>query len=144
MKTALVLAMSLVLSATLQAGSIKKWYDEDGNVHFGDTPPPAANTSQVEVRPQSGESSGAGDYSVEAQLRRMQGKSQAGSGNSGQKTQGNRKAGKKRQGGSNGCKARMAEYRRSKSCFDNFRQPNGRLSSEAYSHCKEMKRPDCQ
>lgn len=33
-----------------QAGGIKKWVDEDGNVHFGDAPPPSQTTKRIQVR----------------------------------------------------------------------------------------------
>lgn len=37
-KQALTLALLLVTAGSVQAGQIYKWTDEDGNVHFSDTP----------------------------------------------------------------------------------------------------------
>ena len=37
-KQAITLALLLVTAGIVQAGQIYKWTDEDGNVHFGDTP----------------------------------------------------------------------------------------------------------
>ena len=37
-KQALTLALLLVTAGIVQAAQIYKWTDEDGNVHFGDTP----------------------------------------------------------------------------------------------------------
>lgn len=45
----IVIYLSLIFSASLYAGSIQKWIDEEGNVHYGDTPPIDANTSDVRV-----------------------------------------------------------------------------------------------
>ncbi len=42
--------VTLLLSASLQAGSIHKWVDEEGNVHYGDAPPVSANTESVRVQ----------------------------------------------------------------------------------------------
>ncbi len=39
----------LLASLPLQAGTIKKWVDEDGNVHYGDSPPVSAKTENVRV-----------------------------------------------------------------------------------------------
>ena len=41
--------LSLIFSASLHAGSIHKWIDEDGNVHYGDSPPISTTTKQVKV-----------------------------------------------------------------------------------------------
>jgi hypothetical protein len=40
----------LVVSASSQAGTIQKWVDENGNVHYGDTPPVSAKTKDVNVQ----------------------------------------------------------------------------------------------
>lgn len=39
----------LLASLPLQAGTIKKWVDEDGNVHYGDSPPVSAKTESIRV-----------------------------------------------------------------------------------------------
>ncbi len=39
----------LLASLPLQAGTIKKWVDEDGNVHYGDSPPVSAKTENIRV-----------------------------------------------------------------------------------------------
>lgn len=44
-----VIFLSLTFSASLYAGSIQKWTDEEGNVHYGDTPPIDANATDVRV-----------------------------------------------------------------------------------------------
>jgi len=41
--------LSLIFSTSVFAGSIQKWVDEDGNVHYGDAPPVSVNTEQVRV-----------------------------------------------------------------------------------------------
>ena len=38
------------VSMSLQAGSIQKWVDEDGNVHYGDAPPAAVKSQTVRVQ----------------------------------------------------------------------------------------------
>jgi hypothetical protein len=51
MKRTAMIALSLALIATTsQAGGVKKWTDEDGNVHFGDTPPPSQSAKRIQVR----------------------------------------------------------------------------------------------
>ncbi len=50
--TRTVVALSLLAAvAAASGGSIKKWVDEKGQVHFGDAPPPAAGS--VIVAPES-------------------------------------------------------------------------------------------
>jgi len=44
----LICALMLV-TLPLQAGAIKKWVDEDGNVHYGDSPPASAKTENIRV-----------------------------------------------------------------------------------------------
>lgn len=39
----------LLASLVVDAGEIKKWVDEKGNVHYGDRPPAGQNTEIVEV-----------------------------------------------------------------------------------------------
>ena len=43
--------LTLFLSTSLAAGSVQKWVDEDGNVHYGDAPPTSAKTESVHVQP---------------------------------------------------------------------------------------------
>lgn len=40
----------LVVSTTLNAGTIHKWVDENGNVHYGDAPPVKTKTENVRVQ----------------------------------------------------------------------------------------------
>lgn len=42
--------LTLLLSMSLHAGSIHKWTDEEGNVHYGDAPPVKAKTESVRVQ----------------------------------------------------------------------------------------------
>ena len=42
--------LTLLVSASLNAGSIHKWTDADGNVFYGDTPPVSAKTEGVRVQ----------------------------------------------------------------------------------------------
>jgi hypothetical protein len=42
--------LTLFLSTSLSAGSIHKWVDDDGNVHYGDAPPVSAETEGVRVQ----------------------------------------------------------------------------------------------
>ncbi len=42
--------LALLASMTVNAGAIKKWVDEDGNVHYGDAPPVSAQTQDVRVQ----------------------------------------------------------------------------------------------
>jgi len=40
----------LVVSTSLNAGTIHKWTDENGNVHYGDTPPVKTKSENVRVQ----------------------------------------------------------------------------------------------
>ncbi|MCP4331094.1 MAG: DUF4124 domain-containing protein [Gammaproteobacteria bacterium] len=40
----------LVVSTSLHAGTIHKWVDENGNVHYGDTPPISTKSENVKVQ----------------------------------------------------------------------------------------------
>jgi hypothetical protein len=40
----------LVVSTSLNAGTIHKWVDENGNVHYGDAPPVKTKTENVRVQ----------------------------------------------------------------------------------------------
>jgi hypothetical protein len=55
MKNLVGITFGLVLSVPVAAGSVYKWTDEQGRVHFGDKPPPAATVTQVEVKPATGD-----------------------------------------------------------------------------------------
>ncbi|MES9905865.1 MAG: DUF4124 domain-containing protein [Sedimenticola sp.] len=44
-----ILGLVLVTGAA-DAGSIKRWLDSDGNLHFGDAPPAHAVTERVEIK----------------------------------------------------------------------------------------------
>ncbi len=44
----------LLIAGTSQAGSIQKWVDKDGNVHYGDSPPATIKAEKITVtRPPS-------------------------------------------------------------------------------------------
>jgi hypothetical protein len=46
-----ILIFTFILATTAQAGSVKKWVDADGNVTFGDAPPPSVtNPEKVKVQ----------------------------------------------------------------------------------------------
>ena len=40
----------LAISTSLNAGSIQKWTDENGNVHYGDAPPVKTKSENVRVQ----------------------------------------------------------------------------------------------
>ena len=42
--------LTLLASMSLHAGSIHKWVDEEGNVHYGDSPPAKVKTEGVRVQ----------------------------------------------------------------------------------------------
>ncbi len=44
-----LICLSFIFSASLSAGTIHKWVDEDGNVHYGDSPPVSVTTKPVRV-----------------------------------------------------------------------------------------------
>ena len=44
-------AAAQVERANLAKAEIKKWIDADGQVHYGDVPPPDANAAPLQVRP---------------------------------------------------------------------------------------------
>jgi hypothetical protein len=41
--------LALMASMSVQAATIKKWVDEEGNVHYGDSPPLSVETENVHV-----------------------------------------------------------------------------------------------
>ncbi len=45
----IIICLIILTSSSLFAGSILKWVDEDGNIHYGDTPPIAVETERVRV-----------------------------------------------------------------------------------------------
>ncbi|MFB3059703.1 MAG: DUF4124 domain-containing protein, partial [Gammaproteobacteria bacterium] len=45
----MIIFLLILTSSSLFAGSILKWVDEDGNIHYGDTPPIAVETERVRV-----------------------------------------------------------------------------------------------
>ena len=44
-----LILLSILLSTGLQAGSIHKWVDSEGNTHYGDAPPAATTSKQIRV-----------------------------------------------------------------------------------------------
>ncbi len=44
-----LICLSIIFSASLNAGAIHKWVDEDGNVHYGDSPPVSVTSKSVRV-----------------------------------------------------------------------------------------------
>ncbi len=44
-----IICLFILASSSLHAGEILKWVDEDGNIHYGDAPPIAAETERVRV-----------------------------------------------------------------------------------------------
>ena len=43
--------MIILIFPTLIIGSVYKWTDEEGRVHFGDAPPVGSSTEQIKIRP---------------------------------------------------------------------------------------------
>ena len=62
MKNLIGITFGLVLGMPSAAGSVYKWTDEQGQVHFGDKPPAGVTVTQEEVRSATGDdmSSGGG------------------------------------------------------------------------------------
>lgn len=60
MKALLLLACMMLAGLPAANAEVYKWVDEDGNVHFADTPPPKQKTEEVKIQraatptPQSG------------------------------------------------------------------------------------------
>ena len=44
-----LICLALLFSLPLQAGTIKKWVDEEGNVYYGDSPPLSVKSENVRV-----------------------------------------------------------------------------------------------
>ncbi len=44
-----LILLSLIISTSLSAASIRKWVDEEGTVHYGDAPPMLTKTEPVRV-----------------------------------------------------------------------------------------------
>ena len=45
----IIICLIILTSNSLFAGSILKWVDEEGNIHYGDAPPIAVETERVRV-----------------------------------------------------------------------------------------------
>ncbi|MCP4471607.1 MAG: DUF4124 domain-containing protein [Gammaproteobacteria bacterium] len=45
-----LICLILVVSTSLHAGTIQKWVDENGNVHYGDAPPVSAKSESISVQ----------------------------------------------------------------------------------------------
>lgn len=41
--------LTLILSSVVNAGEIHKWVDQDGNIHYGDSPPVSSSSNKVKV-----------------------------------------------------------------------------------------------
>lgn len=49
MRSTVIVIITLAVSLPAAGGSIKKWVDEDGQVHYGDAPPDHARTEEIQV-----------------------------------------------------------------------------------------------
>lgn len=47
----LFLILGLLMASSLAAQEVYRWTDEDGNVHYGDQPPPEEETERVRIDP---------------------------------------------------------------------------------------------
>lgn len=45
-----LILLALLATMPVHAGAIKKWVDEEGNVHYGDAPPVSAKTQDIRVQ----------------------------------------------------------------------------------------------
>lgn len=62
----LLVAMSCLVVSTLASGSVYRWVDDSGQVHFTDTPPPK-NAERIEFAPGSAGNNGLRQSSAQAQ-----------------------------------------------------------------------------
>ena len=84
--TRLLLLLCIAVSVSTYAGSIKKWVDADGKVHFGDAPPAETQTNEIKVKPASGtparrqvrQRPGSDYYSPQNQLGRLEARREIG------------------------------------------------------------------
>ena len=53
----LIIALALITLSASAFGKIYKWVDENGKVHYSDSPPPGDTAKQVELPPQPSEES---------------------------------------------------------------------------------------
>ncbi|MGB7932192.1 MAG: DUF4124 domain-containing protein [Gammaproteobacteria bacterium] len=71
MKNLVGITIGLVLSVPAAAGSVYRWVDEQGQVHFGDKPPAGATVTQKEVRPATGDDRATGGGLRSGELARL-------------------------------------------------------------------------
>lgn len=51
LRTLLIAAIALLLSAPADAGAVYRWVDKDGNVHYSSKPPPEGGADRVRLEP---------------------------------------------------------------------------------------------
>ena len=44
-----LVCLLILISSSAYADGIYKWFDEDGNTHYGDVPPPSVHTDEIRV-----------------------------------------------------------------------------------------------
>jgi Domain of unknown function (DUF4124) len=71
MKNLVGITFGLVLSVPAVAGSVYRWVDEQGQVHFGDKPPAGVTVTQKEVRPATGDGRATGGGLRSGELARL-------------------------------------------------------------------------
>lgn len=73
--TCLVLTMALLASQNAMALKVYQWTDEEGQVHFSDTPPPGGTApsaiNEIEMVDSAGNNTDADKYSIVNQLEQM-------------------------------------------------------------------------
>ena len=137
---ALLVAVCVCCTASLQAGEVYKWTDESGRVHYSDSVPPArratatpvdtSNPVVAETPPQSREAHPAAQKAPIFSERPPR----PATGAAAPTPQAPAPAAT--------CEEAWRRYNASAACFEPYRIKGGRLRPEAYQHCVDVPRPD--
>jgi hypothetical protein len=136
----------LILSlatASVAAGEVYKWTDEQGRTHFGDTVPPPKKDQARQVDLKGATVSPAQFHEAkqraENDKRRMV--ELENERNRPKPTEPAAKAEKK---GPDSCAEQWSNYNASHDCFGPYRLANGTVRAEAFQNCKTVAYPSCR
>jgi len=130
---AVSLAAAFALAGPAAHAEVYKWVDENGKTQFSDKPPP--NQKNVKQLNLNTNVSPADKAAAERRAAAEKASARAGVAKGAPKAEAKDKPPQTADDG-------KSDYQKSLDCFAKYRQPNGRVSSEAGANCQEVKAPN--
>lgn len=139
--------VALATSLNAAARDTWRWVDESGTTHYGDSVPERYQLKAMKLGPRGAPPTEAQQREAHARLARDKAAAEAGARTNTVPPVTRRTAESRPDAATLGltaCEAAKKKFQDSADCFGQFRLVGGGVKAEAFQHCEQVPRPDCE